>query len=196
MTDKLKSYVLKALPYVVCAAVGVAVGWEVKPDRVEIQERVRVEQVEKQVVVIQEQVRVEVVKVKDTQVVERWHREKTEERRPDGTVISKEVEDRNIDTVIHDRENKTEVRVVEVEKQVVVVQKETVEKVVRPVLADWKVGVLAGIQPQFRPELSLSNYVLGAEVDRRIAGPFWVGVWGTSSNSFQVTAGLKASVEF
>lgn len=180
---------------------GVLIGWLVKPDVVRVEEKIKTIEVEKQVVVVQEKVRVEIVKVKDTQVVERWHREKTEERRPDGTVIAKEVEDRNIDSIVRERENSTEVKVVEVEKQVVVERKVEVFREVKPVLPDWHVGVLAGVAPRFDAPLA-SPIMLGLEGERRIAGPLWLGIWGmagspaTGLNITNGAIGIKASMEF
>lgn len=177
--------------FVVALLGGSALGWFLKPDVVRIEERLKTVEVEKQVVVVQEKVRVEVVKVKDVQVVERWHREKTEERKPDGTVLTKEIEDRNIDSVLKEKENTTEVKVVEVVKEVVV--EKQVEKLVKiePVLPNWHVGVLGGT------ELLTPVPVFGIHAERRIAGPFWGGVWGDVNTQFnRGQVGLKVSIEF
>jgi hypothetical protein len=145
---------------------GSALGWYLKPEKVRIEEKIRVEQVEKQVVVVQEKVRVEVVKVKDSQTAERYRKETVHS--PDGTV--RQTEERNIDTVVKEKENTVEVKVVEVEKQVVV--EKQVEKLMKvdPVLPNWQVSLIGGV------ELPTPMPVVGVAVDRRIAGPFWVGV--------------------
>lgn len=181
----------QVIPYVAVAVVfllgGAGLGWGLKPDVVKIEERLKTVEVEKQVVVVQEKVKIEVVKVKDTQVVERYRREKTQS--PDGTV--REVEERNIDSVVKEKETAVEVKVVEVEKQVVV-EKE-VERLVKidPVLKDWHVGVLGGT------ELLVPVPVFGVEVERRIAGPFWLGVWGNANTQFnRGQVGLKVAIEF
>ena len=141
------------------------------------------------------------MKVKDTQVVERWHREKTEETKPDGTKIAKEVEDKNIDTIIHDKENNTEVKVVEVVKQVVVEKEKIVEKIITPTLTNWRVGALVGVQPSIIP-LGIQPMSFGVEVDRRLAGPFFIGGWAMADvdvatpNFKGLKAGLKISLEF
>ena len=166
---------------------GAGIGWALKPDVVKIEERVKTVEVEKQVVVVQEKVKVEVVKVKDTQVVERYRRERNQSA--DGAF--REVEERNIDSVITEKVTKTEVKVVEVEKQVVV-EKE-VQKLVKvdPVVKDWHVGVMGGT------ELLAPVPVFGAEVERRIAGPFWLGIWGNANTHLsRGQVGLKVAVEF
>jgi len=194
--EKLKPYLLKIVSYAAVAAIGIGVGWRLKPAAVEVHEKLKVVEVEKQVVVVREQVRVEVVRVKDSQVVDKTHTETTETKSVDGTVVKKVVEDKNIDSVVHDRETATEVKVVEVEKQVVVVQKETVEKVVKPALPNWRTSALLGIQPQILPTPGVSGYVYGTEVERRVAGPIWLGVWGTMSDKQQATVGIKGTWEF
>jgi len=159
-----------------------------------IVEKLHIEYVEKQVVVEHETVRVEVVRVKDTQVVERWHREKTETKTPDGAVVTREVEDRNIDSVVHDRENTVEVKVVTVETQVVV------EKLVdREVVVDnrrnWRVAPMVGINIPKAIEtqgLGIQSWVFGASAERRILGNVWGGVWANTTG----TAGLQVGIEF
>lgn len=181
----------KSLPYIAVLVLGVgggaALGWGLKPDVVRVEEKIKTVEVEKQVVVVQEQVRVEIVKVKDSQVVERWRREKTQS--PDGTI--REVEEKNIDTVVKEKENTTEVKIVEVTKEVVV--EKLVDRVIKidPVLANWHIGVTGGTQ------LLVPVPVFGVEVERRIAGPFWLGLYGnmnTQLNSGQV--GAKVAIEF
>lgn len=181
----------KALPFIVVSVVSILVGagisWKLKPDVVRVEEKIKTVEVEKQVVVVQEKVRVEVVKVKDSQVVERWRREKTQS--PDGTI--RETEEKNIDSIVKEKENSVEVKVVEVEKQVVV--EKMVDRVIKidPVLANWHVGILGGSQ------LLVPVPVFGVEVERRIAGPFWGGLWGTANTQFSSGAvGAKLSIEF
>lgn len=191
----------KVLPYAAVLVVGAGIGWALKPDVVRVEEKVKTVEVEKQVVVEKEVVRVEVVKVKDTQVVERWHREKTDETKPDGTRTVKEIEDRNIDSVVKERENSTTVQVVEVEKQVVVTRDVVVEKVIEPVLKNWRAGLLVGVAPRFDTPAETAIMV-GVEAQRRIAGPFSASLWvlgGSPVTGFKLTgvsAGLGLNVEF
>ena len=170
---------------------GFLVGRLTKPEVVT--EKTKIEYVEKQIVVTQEKIRVEIGKVKDTQVVERWHREKTEETKPDGTITVKEVEDRNIDSIVREQQNSTEVKIVEVTKEVVV--KELVETSKTPTLAQWRIGGVAGIHPRLLPP-SVISYVYGAEIERRLIGPIWGGVWGQANTGGYGVIGIKASLEF
>ena len=163
------------------------------PER--IVEKVRIQEVVKEVVVIQEKVRIEIVKVKDTQVVERWHREKTETKTPDGAVVTKEVEDKNIDSIVHDRENSTEVKVVEVEKQVVVFKDKVTEKIIDN-QRRFRVGLLVGVQPTILPAPMVESYAVGGELDVRVIGPVWIGAWGMGTTAGKAMMGLAASVEF
>lgn len=190
--DAVKQWLPKLLPYAAVLVVGIGIGWGVKPAQVRVEEKLKEVTVEKQVVVTQE--KVNVVHVKDTQVVERWHREKTEVKTPDGTVTKKEVEDKNVDSVVH--ENTNSVKVVEVEKQVVVVQDRVVEKKVEPVLAQWHLGVLGGVSPQFSPTIGVNSWMVGGEVEHRVVGPLFVGVWGMGSTTGQGLGGLKVGAEF
>lgn len=182
--------------------VGMVVGSFVKPDTVKVEERIKVVEVVKEVVVEHETVRVEIVRVKDTQVVERWHREKTETKSPDGTVITKEIEDKNIDTLVKEKENSTELKVVEVIKEVVVTKEIEKEKIVTPVLAQWHLGVLVGVAPRFDVP-SETPLLLGLEAERRLAGPVWLGAWVSGGSplvgGFKLTnasVGLKVAIEF
>jgi hypothetical protein len=203
MLEKIKPihFVVVAVCELLVLVGGIAIGWYSKPDVVRTETQLQVVEVEKQIVVEKEVVRVEIVKVKDTQVVERWHREKTEEKKPDGTVLTKEVEDRNIDSIVKEKENSTEIRVVEVEKQIVVEREKIVTQVSEPVLANWHVGAMVGLAPQF-DNLGGSPVMVGAEVERRIVGPIWAGAWvmgGSSTSQFKVvngSAGIKIGMEF
>lgn len=164
-------------------------------------ETVKVVEVVKEVVVEREKVRIEIVKVKDTQVAERYHREKTETTSPDGTKVVKEVEDRNIDTVVKEKENSTEVRVVEVIKEVVVEKKVDVVKVVENDRPDWEVMAKVGTNiSEFKPQLTapyFSPLLLGVDVNRRLVGPVKAGAWAMSNTRFDsVSAGLSLGVEF
>jgi hypothetical protein len=173
--------------FVVALLGGSALGWGLKPDVVRIEEHLKTVEVEKQVVVVQEKVRVEIVKVKDTQVVERFRREKTVS--PDGTMH--EVEERNIEAVVKETENNVRVEVVKVDKEVVVERQ--VDRIIKvePVLPNWHIGVLGGT------ELLTPVPVFGIAAERRIAGPFWGGVWGDVNTQFnRGQVGLKVSIEF
>jgi hypothetical protein len=61
-----------------------------------------------------------------------------------------------------------------------------------PVLKDWRVAVLVGASIR-EPLLPIAGpLVFGAEIDRRIIGPFWAGAWLNTGGS----AGLSVAAEF
>jgi hypothetical protein len=197
--DSVKKVAYVAVP-LLCVAGGIAIGWAAKPEVVRVEETVRVETVEKQVVAIQERVRVETVYVKEAVVVDRWHREKTSETKPDGTVIAKEVEDRNIDSHTSEHKTDTEVKVVEVTKEVVVTQEVVREIKTEPVLANWHFGIKAGAAPRFDIPTETA-IMLGAEVEHRLFGPVWGGIWvlgGSPVSRFDLqhaSGGISVSFE-
>lgn len=194
METKTKAIIGSVVAIVLFVA-GVAAGWYAKPDVVKTEVKVQVVEVMKEVVVVQEKVRVEVVRVKDTQVVERWRREKTETQSPDGTVTKNEVEEKNIETVVKEKENTVEVKVVQVEKEVVVEREKIIEKRVDVALAQWHLGVMGGATPQFLPTPGLNSWSLGGHVERRIVGPLFLGVWGMGSNTGLGTVGISVAGE-
>lgn len=93
--------------------------------------------------------------------------------RPDGTIEEREVEE---DVTITEKE-----RVREVEK----------EKIITNAKPQWKAGVLAGLNTVHSKEFSY-----GVQVERRIIGPVFMGVWGTTTNNDDQSAGVSISLEF
>ena len=190
--ENIKPVLLKGIPYVAVLVIGVGVGWTLKPAAVRVEEKVKIVEVEKQVVVEVERVRVEVVKVKDTTVVERWHREKTEERKPDGTVTTKEIEDRNIDERVVERENKVEVKVVEVTKEVVVYKDKVVEKKQDVSLPNWHLGISGALGPDLDPIALHGEF--SATVERRVLGPFFMGATIGVGTDFKAVKGVHGGI--
>ncbi len=189
-----------ALGFLAATALWAGIG--IGPEKLKVEEKVKVVEVEKQVVVVKEVVKVEVVRVKDTQIVDRWRREKTETQMPDGTLTKREVEERNIDTVVKEKETKAEVKVVEVVKEVVVEREKVVEKRTEPVLPNWHAGALVGAAPRFDQPLA-TPVMVGLEVERRVAGPVWLGGWAIGGSPVvggfaltNVAVGLKVGMEF
>jgi hypothetical protein len=105
---------------------------------------------------------VEVVK-KDVVVVERIV------RRPDGTVE----EERRIEDKSESERRKDQER------------KET--KLVENVKAQWKVSALVGTKDW----TNASQPVYGTSVERRIAGPIFVGAWGTTGKNVGISVGIE-----
>lgn len=193
--------ILFLISHALLLVLGVLAGWYMKPAVVKIEEKIKVVEVEKQIVVEKEKVRVEVVRVTDKQIVERWRRESTETELPDGTKTKTTTEEKNIDTVVKDVTNN--VKVVEVEKQVVVEKLVTVDREIRiePKLENWSINVLAGVQPKLLPQLE-TDVILGVQAERRIAGPFWAGIWTQAVTPSQfnkingIQAGISAGIKF
>ncbi len=189
-----------ALGFLAATALWAGIG--IGPEKFKVEEKVKIVEVEKQVVVVKEVVKVEVVRVKDTQIVDRWRREKTETQMPDGTLTKREVEERNIDTVVKEKETKAEVKVVEVVKEVVVEREKVVERRIEPVLPNWHAGALVGVAPRFDQPLA-TPVMVGLEVERRVAGPVWLGGWAIGGSPVvggfaltNVAVGLKVGMEF
>lgn len=106
-------------------------------------------------------------------------------REAGGKLIDKSV-------IVETTDKATAAQLVEQAKQVevreVVVEKRVEVKVSR----DWRVSALVGLQPKLLPTFEPGPVVFGASVERRIAGPVFVGAWGLSNG----TIGISASVEF
>jgi hypothetical protein len=166
--------------------------------------KTNIEYVEKQVVVEKEVVKiVEVTKtiverVHDSVTEKRVHKERTEETRPDGTKIVRETEDINVEKVVKDVDVKYVDRTNTVEKQVDKEVKVEVIKIVKTPLPDWELAAKVGVNINnlLNPTLG-SPVVVGAEIDRRIIGPFKAGVWVTTNTTFNNwQAGLSVNGEF
>lgn len=181
--DTVMNFLKKYWPYAVVLLVGGALGYMIKPANVRIEEREKVVVVEKEVIK-----EVEVVKwVKDTSVKDRTHTETTTTTNPDGSSTSHTVVDTNVDTNTH--ETKDTVKVVEVIKEVMVTKE--VEKIVEAGKANWRINAMLGTQLSVVP-LGVKGFVYGGEVDRRLFGPVWIGVYGLSNG----TVGGKVGIEF
>jgi hypothetical protein len=135
---------------------------------------------------------------KDEATKENVHTNTVKETKPDGTVTEHTITDTNLDHVVKEVEVKYVDRVVTVEKEVQVDKIVTVEKTVKPILPDWEASIKVGasINNLFNPTLG-SPLVIGLEVDRRVLGPFKVGVWGSTNTTFnQWQAGVSLGAEF
>ncbi len=185
---------IKSHPIVLAAVVGVGLfvagystGRYALPAKVVITEKVHEVIVEKQVVVIQTKTEIQVVKVHDAQVDQKVHRVVAETTNKDGSTTKTTTEDINIDSVVHDHDqtNSTEIKYVDriVEKW----QDKIVEKVTTKLSQpDWSVYAGAGVSiPHYLGAgdigvPGLQGFVIQAGVDRRILGPFWMGLFGNT----------------
>jgi hypothetical protein len=206
--EEIKSLALKALPYAALLAIGVGIGWGVKPTQVRTEEKVKLVEVEKKDTRIDElltevqSLKTEISKAKTAQVDEKYHKEVVETTDTTGAKTKKTTIDKNVDSHTVETEVKTQVQVVTVEKQVVVTQTVTVEKevtkekIVTPVLTQWHFGALVGVNPQLLPIPNVNSYIFGAEVEHRFIGPIYLGVWGMGSTAGQGFGGVKIGMDF
>jgi hypothetical protein len=198
MSDELKSLLKSLVPVLVAVAAFIAGRFSVP---VRIQEKLVVQkvEVEKQVVAIQEKVRVEKVYVSDEK--QRIHREEHETIHPNGLTERVKTEDINTEKVV--KENAIQYVDREVLKLVehTTVEQRIVEKVVDRQLAQWKVSLLVGanfgnlnaatLATPFPQALLGKPWVVGAHVERRIIGPFFMGLWGTTNKDAGVSLGFE-----
>lgn len=169
---------------------GAAVGRFALPAQVVVTEKVKEVIKDKIVEVVKTEVKV--VRVKDTQQQQKIHRTVVEGIDPPGCRSKTTTEDINIDTVVHDNTNTTKVQLVDrvIEKW----QDRIVEKEKR-VLAqpNWSLYAGVGISvPYFLGQgqvgvPGMNGAVVQVGLDRRVVGPFWLGVFGNTEG----TAGLN-----
>lgn len=157
------------------------------PEKLRVEEKLKVVEVEKQVVVVQEQVRIERVYLKDEK--QRIRREEYTLNHPNGLVETKKTEDINIDSVVREQDVKFVDREVKTET-IKYVDKEVEKLVVKEKpLPDWRISPMLGLQ--LGGGLSASQLVYGVELQRRVAGPISAGAWGLSSGIVGINVGLE-----
>jgi hypothetical protein len=172
---------------------GLAVGRFTLSPSVVVTEKIH--EVTKTQVVTQVKTEVQVVKVHDAQTQQKIHRTVVEGIDPPGCRSKTTVEDINVDSVVHDNVHDTQVQYVDrtVEKWQDRIVEKTVTKLSQP---DWSVFAGVGVDvPYFlgqgaRGIPGLQGFVIQAGIDRRILGPFWLGVFGNTTG----TAGLNLRV--
>lgn len=180
----MRRYTLIAL--VTCALLGgaFAAGRYSAPTKVVVEERLRVQTVEKQVVVTQEKVRVEVIRVAD----ERRNILRNEKtiKLPDGTTVT-ERQERDLTTV-----KETEKSDSQTDKKVDIRQEKKLEvtasskKVTESQKPQWSLGVTADVPLA----LDIRKPVLRVEASRRLVGPVW-GTIGVQPTNRMVGVGLR-----
>lgn len=199
-TENLKSFfsnrwVVIGIVAVVVFGGGYATGRYLAPPQTIVTEKIH--EVEKQVVVEKVKTEIKVVTVHDAQTAEKVHRVVVETAKPDGEKTTTTTEDINTDTVVHDNTNSVQIqyvdRVVEKWSEKIIEKEKRVLKA-----ADWRVAAGVGVAiPTFLGETQigipgLKGFVVQVEADRRIIGPFYLGLWGNTQGS----AGLNLSAVF
>lgn len=172
---------------------GVAVGRFTLPAKVVVTEKVK--EVVKEVVVekVKTEVKVVVEKVYLKNEAQKIHR--VVEEKPDGTKVT--TENINVESVVKENTNSNTVEVKYVDRVVEKWQEKIVEKEKRVLnQPDWSVYAGVGVNiPTFlghaQPGVpGMMGTVVDAGIDRRVVGPFWLGVYGTT----QGDAGIKLRV--
>jgi len=186
------------IPYVVVAAVCLAVGWFLKPSKTETHESTKtVETVKTDVILKQlQQLQDQISKVMDEQKNMKLHIETVVTTNKDGSSVKKVTEDKNVSDVVHTQESETKLQAVTLEKQVVVVQHDvqTIDKTVKLTLPVWQLGARAGLN--LMPKLGLTP-TFGLEGGHRFIGPLWLGGYvDTVPNFTGVQLGVRAWLEF
>lgn len=108
---------------------------------------------------------------------------------PDGTTVIDEHEH----TATSEETIKYVDRIVEkvVEKEKLVFKDRLVYEKIESAKAQWRVGVQAGLDISSLKDPG-NLYVVGAQIDRRILGPFFLGAWGNT----KLQTGIGLSFEF
>lgn len=198
-------YIKIAIVAIVLLVAAFATGRYTVPTKI-VEQRVEVEK-KVEVVRIDEQKVLELtaqLKIAEDRVAElnkKVHKTEHTVKKPDGTVEVTKTEDTDTsssshshtDTTSNTTEKQVEIkyvdRIVEVQHEVVVTKIVDAEK------PQWLIGPMVGVN--FR-DLTVPQGVFtgpfsfGATVERRIAGPVFVGVWGVTSGQ----VGISALIEF
>ncbi len=190
-----KAWIIPIGVGVVMFAAGFSSGRFALPAKVVVTEKIK--EVIKEVVVEKIKTEVKIVKVYVENKAERIHRVVTEEKRPDGTEIKTTNEDINTDTVVHENTNTTEIKYVDRVVEKLVEKMVEKEKLVlnQP---NWHVGAGVGVAiPYYLGQGSpgvpgLEGVVISAQVERKIIGPFFLGLQGNT----QGVVGLSLSGAF
>jgi hypothetical protein len=162
---------------------GMAIGRYTLPAQTIVTEKVH--EVVKDRIVEKVVTQVQIVHVKDTAQEQKIHRVVVEGIDPPGCKSKTTTEDIGISTVVHDNTNTTQVQYVDkiIEKW----QDKIVEKEKRVLLQpDWSVyagvgydfATIGGIGQHGVP--GMQGAVVQAGLDRRVVGPFWLGLFGNT----------------
>jgi hypothetical protein len=124
----------------------------------------------------------------------REHVETLETKSPDGTVVTQTKRDTDTNTGVNQTTDSDSTHALTETKYVTQIVEREKQVLKQP---DWRLYAGVGVSLPFylgqgNIGLPLSGWVVQAGADRRIAGPFWFGVFGNT----QGTVGLNVSVVF
>lgn len=193
---KNQPWVRNILILVLIFAMGYGAGRYAQPAKVVIQDRVVT--VEKKVVVTEVKTEIKIVKVADTSVDRKVHKTVTETEKPDGTKTKVTTEDSDTSKKTH-------------EDDTTVAKKDDTSKTTDNKAVDsshtsittyskpqWHLGANGGISiPYFIGQgvlgvPGMKGFVVGAQLERRIVGPVFMGIVGNT----QGMVGISISGEF
>ncbi len=139
--------------------------------------------------------RVQIVKVHDANTTQKIHRTIVEGIDPPGCKSKTTTEDINVDSVVHDNTNTVDVKYVDrvIEKWQDRIVEKTTTVAARP---NWILGAgvgfdftaIGGIGQHGIP--GMKGFVVQADLDRRVIGPFYMGLFGNTAG----VAGLDLRV--
>lgn len=178
---------------------GYVVGRHFTPPNTVIQTEVKVKEVEKQVVVTQTKIQTEVKVVKVADRDNNIHRTYLIEEKPDGTKITRVIEDDKSEINVRLSATKGDTVTNNTHTDTVKETVRTEEKVTQSPKSKWRAGAMVGWHVPGLWGNHTSNIVpfeqdlvLGASIERRLIGPLSLGIWGTSTKD----AGLSLHVEW
>jgi hypothetical protein len=191
ISPKIKKVCLVTLAALVLAGGGYATGRYVAPDKVVTKEKV-VTQIQEKVVV---QTKTEVQVVHDVAIQKDVHIVRVETKAKDGTTTVTTTEDDKSKTQAQTKANATNATQQVVTK--IVYQDREVTKTVERLRPQWSVSLQPGFslgtsQYNLLSALPVTHVMANVVVERRILGPVFMGVWGSS----HADAGLSLRVEF
>lgn len=177
----------------VALALAFALGRFGTAEKVEYVEREKIVEVEKVVEVEVEKVVEKVVYVNKTKAREKTTTTVVES--PDGTKTSTTTTDSALDTSTELENEKVVEKIVYVDRDRIVEVEKLVETSKTIPMPDWRIGVLATVDPLDAIALGVvdpSNAALGVEVQRRLVGP----IYGSASVTTHGTVGVAVGLEF
>jgi hypothetical protein len=181
----LRDRIRKPAIYVTVAGVGFALGRYTSPQQVEYRDRVQIQYLDR--VEYRDRVVEKIVKVKDTDVKESVRYVYRTITKPDGTTETTKEITKDTDSSTKEATKSDTEKQVEVKKEIVIQKEIQTEYVDKPVYVhkDWQVGV--GVRS------GVTNFIPTYEgsVNRRIVGPFWMGLRAGSDLSGGVYVGFE-----
>jgi hypothetical protein len=173
----------KVAPHLLSIAVGVVLGYFIfnNNKKVEYRESVKVEYQDR--IEYRDKIVEKIVYQKDSSKQQKVRIVTKYIEKPDGTkeTTKEEVIDTNEQETVASQTDKT--RDTEIKREVVIQKEVQIEKVETPVMNNWHISASAGLTTEGQP-------LYGAQVDRRVLGPFYLGARADTGASASVVLGV------